>query len=91
MANVSYERRGAAAVLTIERPERRNAVDAATAEELHEGFMRFEEDDEARVMILTGAGALPYLRDGPVASTEDFRAVQTAFGDDWLGYAFWFN
>lgn len=43
------------------------------------------------VMILTGAGALPYLRDGPVASTEDFRAVQTAFGDDWLGYAFWFN
>lgn len=43
------------------------------------------------VMILTGAGALPFLRDGPVASTEDFRAVQTAFGDDWLGYAFWFN
>lgn len=43
------------------------------------------------VMILTGAGALPYLRDGPVASAEDFRAVQTAFGDDWLGYAFWFN
>lgn len=43
------------------------------------------------VMILTGAGALPYLHDGPVASIEDFRAVQTAFGDDWLGYAFWFN
>ena len=43
------------------------------------------------VMILTGAGAVPYLRDGPVASTGDFRAVQTAFGDDWLGYAFWFN
>jgi len=43
------------------------------------------------VMILTGAGALPFVHDGPVASSEDFRAVQTAFGDDWLGYAFWFN
>jgi hypothetical protein len=43
------------------------------------------------VMMLTGAAAVPFLHDGPVASTEDFRAVQTAFGDDWLGYAFWFN
>lgn len=43
------------------------------------------------VMLLTGLDALPYLKDGPVASTEDFRAIQTAFGNDWLGYAFWFN
>lgn len=43
------------------------------------------------VMLLTGADAVPYLKDGPVASTEDFRAIQTAFGNDWLGYAFWFN
>ena len=34
MAKVNYERTGAAAVLTITRPERRNAVDAETAEEL---------------------------------------------------------
>lgn len=43
------------------------------------------------VMILTGMGALPFLGDGPVATPEDFRAVQDAFGSDWLGYAFWFN
>jgi len=58
--NVSYELRGSTALLTIERPERRNAVDAATAEELHQGFIRFEEDDEARVMILTGSGDLAF-------------------------------
>ena len=40
---------GAAAVLTIDRPERRNAVDAETAELLLEGFREFEADDEARV------------------------------------------
>lgn len=43
------------------------------------------------VMLLTGADAIPYLKDGPVASATDFRSVQAAFGNDWLGYAFWFN
>jgi enoyl-CoA hydratase/carnithine racemase len=53
---VRYERQGAAAVLTIDRPERRNAVDAATATALRQGFEDFESDDGARVLILTGAG-----------------------------------
>ncbi len=53
---VRYERVGAAAVLTIDRPERRNAVDGATAELLRAGFEDFEADDGARVLVLTGAG-----------------------------------
>jgi enoyl-CoA hydratase len=53
---VRYERQGAAAVLTIDRPERRNAVDAATATALRQGLEDFEADAEARVLILTGAG-----------------------------------
>src|SRR3954467_15047107 len=51
-----YQRTGAAAVLTIDRRERRNAVDPETASLLLDGFRRFEADDEARVMVLTGAG-----------------------------------
>ena len=51
-----YERVGAAAVLTIDRPERRNAVDGATAEAFREGLAEFEGDDGARVLVLTGAG-----------------------------------
>lgn len=53
---VRYERRGVAAVLTIDRPHRRNAVDAATAAALRRGLEEFEADDEARVLVLTGAG-----------------------------------
>lgn len=53
---VRYERQGAAAILTIDRPERRNAVDAATATALREGLEKFEADADARVLILTGAG-----------------------------------
>jgi enoyl-CoA hydratase/carnithine racemase len=51
-----YERVGAASVLTIDRPERRNAVDAATAELFRQGLREFEADEGARVLVLTGAG-----------------------------------
>jgi enoyl-CoA hydratase len=51
-----YERTGATAILTIDRPARRNAVDAETAQELLEGFRSFQQDDAARVLVLTGAG-----------------------------------
>jgi enoyl-CoA hydratase len=57
MAKVSYERVGAAAVLAITRPERRNAVDDETAAELLDGFHRFEADEGARALVLTGEGA----------------------------------
>jgi enoyl-CoA hydratase len=55
-AELRYERIGAAAVLTIDRPARRNAVDAATAELFRQGLRDFEADEGARVLVLTGAG-----------------------------------
>ena len=51
-----YERVGAAAVLTIDRPERRNAIDAAAAALFREAFAEFESDEGARALVLTGAG-----------------------------------
>ncbi len=56
MPKVAYERTGAAAVLTIDRPERRNAVDTETAGLLLEGLRRFEAEDGARVLVLSGRG-----------------------------------
>ena len=53
---VSFERDGPVAIVTIERPDRRNAVDAATAEALVSAFERFEADEQALVAVLTGAG-----------------------------------
>lgn len=68
---VSYERVGSAAVLRIERPERRNAVDGPTAEALGEGYRRFEADDDARVLVLTGAG------DQSFCAGADLKALDT--------------
>jgi len=53
---VRYERREAAAVLTIDRPGRRNAIDAAAAAALRQGLEAFEVDEAARVLVLAGAG-----------------------------------
>jgi enoyl-CoA hydratase len=55
-----YERVGAAAVLTIDRPERRNAIDAAAAELFRNGLDEFEADSGARVLVLTGAGGVAF-------------------------------
>lgn len=43
-------------IVTIDRPEKRNAVDRATAEALADAFRAFDADDDAAVAILAGAG-----------------------------------
>jgi enoyl-CoA hydratase len=71
---VRYERVGAAAVLTIDRPHRRNAVDGPTAERLLEGVEAFEADDGARVLVLTGAGGVSFC------AGADLKAIETYAG-----------
>lgn len=42
--------------LTLNRPKRLNAISSVMWGELRESFRRFSDDDEARVLVLTGAG-----------------------------------
>jgi enoyl-CoA hydratase len=68
---VRYERIGAAAVLTIDRQDRRNAVDGPTAERLRDGYRQFVADDDARVLVLTGAGDVAFC------AGADLKAIDT--------------
>lgn len=43
------------------------------------------------VLLLAGFDALPFLREGEIASEEDFAATNEVFGDAIWGYALWFN
>jgi enoyl-CoA hydratase len=70
MSTVSYEIDGRTAVVTIERPERRNAVDGETARRLYEAFKRFDADDALDVAVLTG-------RDGYFCAGADLKAIST--------------
>lgn len=75
---VVYERAGAAAVLTIDRQERRNAVDGPTAQELLERFREFEADDGARVLVVTGAGGLSFCAGADLKAIETFAPRLTS-------------
>jgi enoyl-CoA hydratase len=56
LMTVLTERDGPVLIVTINRPERRNAVDLPTAQALFDAFSAFETDDETSVAVLTGAG-----------------------------------
>ena len=68
---VRYERSGAAGVLTIDRPERRNAVDGPAAEAIKAGYEEFVADDDARVLVLTGGGTEAFC------AGADLKALDT--------------
>lgn len=64
---------GPVAIVTIDRPEVRNAVDRATAAALADAFRRFDADDDLHVAVLTGAG-------GTFCAGADLKAVATGAG-----------
>jgi enoyl-CoA hydratase len=53
---VTASRRGRVVVVTIDRPERANAIDLATSRALSAAFDELERDDEVGAVVLTGAG-----------------------------------
>jgi len=53
---VLYEMKGQVAVITINQPDRRNALGIAVRQGLWDAWDRFEKDENARVAILTGTG-----------------------------------
>lgn len=55
---VHLERRGRIAVITINRPERKNSFDRATAYAMESAIDELDRDDELRVGVLTGAGGV---------------------------------
>ena len=65
---VIVERRGRVAVVTINRPKRKNAVDLATARALYDAFKVFDADADAHVAVFTGAG-------GAFCAGADLKAI----------------
>jgi enoyl-CoA hydratase/carnithine racemase len=68
---VLYERRGPVAWLTINRPEARNALNKAVRDGLLAGVDRFNADDQARVLVLTGAGDKAFCAGGDLKEMAD--------------------
>ncbi len=65
---------GAVRVISIDRPERRNAVDRPTADALEAAFAAFDVDEAVAVAVLTGAG-------GTFCSGADLKGVSEGNGN----------
>src|SRR4051794_39567519 len=75
MSTILYQREGAIAIVTINRPEVRNAVDGATARALADAFREFDSDPSLSVAILTGAA-------NTFCAGADLKAVAEGRGND---------
>ncbi len=71
---ITTETTGRTLVVTIDRPERRNAIDQPTATALFETFTAFADDPGLDVAVLTGAG-------GTFCAGADLKAIATRDGN----------
>jgi enoyl-CoA hydratase/carnithine racemase len=99
--NILYEQRGRIAIITINRPDRMNAINPETSAELQHAWNRFKDADDAWVAILTGAGDRAFSAGndlvasaragrGEAPQTAEARAAQRApFGGNTRGLELW--
>src|ERR687897_150249 len=86
--HIRYEQDGPVAVVTIDRPERMNAIGPRTADELRHAWTRFRDDDEALVGILTGAGEAAFCAGGDLKAAWEGELV-ASHADGILGPTRW--
>jgi enoyl-CoA hydratase len=89
-ANILYEKRGAIAYVTLNRPKVMNALSRATWEDLEAAFMDARDDDAVRGVILTGAGDKAFIAGadiGELARLTPLEAEQhSAYGQGVLNF-----
>ncbi|HYU38325.1 MAG TPA: enoyl-CoA hydratase-related protein [Acidimicrobiia bacterium] len=93
MADVRYEIAGSVARVTIDRPERRNAMSFSVMQGLRDAVTEAKADDAVRVVVLTGAGDKAFcagadlgsggIADGAAAAHEGRGMLAALFRDLW--------
>ena len=67
---------GAVRVIAIDRPEKLNALNAATLEALHRAFDQAATDTTVRVVVLTGSGPKAFVAGADIAEMADLTPVE---------------
>jgi enoyl-CoA hydratase len=90
MTHVLYERRGPAALITIDRPAVRNCIGPQTHGELKAAWQRFLDEDDALVGVLTGSGDQAFCAGGDLTAARSGEVVLDD-ADGILGPSRWTN
>ena len=72
---ILYERRDAIALITINRPATLNALDMDTLGDLDATLTRAQHDDDARVLVFTGAGDRAFVAGGDITDLNSRRGL----------------
>ncbi len=74
--NIIYEKKGAIAYITVNRPKVLNALNMATMEELRVAFTAAKADTGVRVVIFTGAGEKAFIAGADINELQKHTAVE---------------
>lgn len=75
-SNILTEDRGSVRIISINRPEKLNALNKATIQELHTAFADAGSDKNIRVIILTGAGEKAFVAGADISEFAHFSAEE---------------
>lgn len=78
---IDFEMHGAVALITINRPEQMNSLDAEAYRQLSEAWIRVRDDSDVRAAVVTGAGSRSFCAG---ADIKTFMGVETPLGEFWL-------
>ena len=84
---LKIEHTGPVTVLTLDRPEARNAVDAPTALQLAAAIDEFAADDEARILVLTGAGGVAFCAGADLKGVDALMSHPRTLDAGPMGFA----
>ena len=76
LENISTEIKNGVLVITINRPEKLNALNKQTIEELHETLVDAENDKEIKALIITGSGQKAFVAGADIAEFADYSVEQ---------------
>ena len=76
LENVLIDKRGRIAIVTINRPDKLNALNVATRKEILAAFEQLKTDDEVRVVVITGAGEKSFIAGADINEFAGMTAIK---------------
>lgn len=71
-----YEKKDNIGIVTLNRPDKRNALNSTVYKELYDVFEAIEEDPEVRVVILTGSGDRAFCAGSDIAEMQNMGPIE---------------
>ena len=76
LENVLIDKRGRVAIVTINRPDKLNALNIATRSDILAAFDQLDKDEEVRVVVVTGAGEKAFIAGADINEFAGMTAVK---------------